>query len=194
MRNKIYVSVIITIFIGLMVWCPVSFIFDKIGIIATVDIANYKEPAKIYNSDVPFHALLNGIESGKAKIEDIYTNYLPAYSKIVSVVETAEMNFNKALYSILLGGKNNVDGSSQIKNVNAYFLKNGSYGVDRIYGMDIEYENGDTDGVLVQISTVSETLNRELIAAQANEINRLARANEDVNFYVYICSSFQGNL
>ena len=51
MRNKIYAVAITSIFVFLMIWCPMSFALDRLGVFVIEDNANYKDPEKWYFFD-----------------------------------------------------------------------------------------------------------------------------------------------
>ena len=90
MRNRIYTLVMCALFAALGAYCPLLWLFGEMGLVALPETANAKLPEREYAEDVPLSALLNGIERGKAKIEDIYTNHMPLYIDMVGLVKDAE--------------------------------------------------------------------------------------------------------
>ena len=120
MRDKIYMYVLAGIFFILFLWCPAVFIIENAGLIEIEDLANYKDPEKVYYFDteersvkiaaygavpdehkstgnVPLFARMymntfNGIEESKASIDTIYTNYLPFYADVLKFLNSTDSN------------------------------------------------------------------------------------------------------
>jgi len=117
MRDKIYIYISAGIFLVLLAWSPAAFVLEKTGLIQIEDLANYKDPEKVYYFDVTERTVktaeygavpdeykntegesvlsrlymntLNGIEESKASINTVYTNYLPFYAGILRFLNLA---------------------------------------------------------------------------------------------------------
>ena len=48
MRDKVFICGIAAVFLILFIWCPALFLLDKTEIITVEDLANYKDPEKVY--------------------------------------------------------------------------------------------------------------------------------------------------
>lgn len=243
MKDKTFIFIICGFMFLLMIAAPFIFILSKAEVIRTENLGNVITAEKVYDSDSLFGTQLNAIENAKATITDIYINYLPGYSIIVSEIGTLKVNINKPVYSmyseITAKAASNVasslpadidtvsDGDAdtestvessdagsesldslvttepaeqtaaaapalegvpvvpKIAKYSSSFLKNG------VYAIDVEYEDGTKTGLLTLTNTDSPDRIRARVQSQVKEINRLAAANTDVNFYVYVCSRLQ---
>lgn len=238
MRNKIYICVIVVIFGALFVWCPVSFILERTGIMAVEDLANYKDPEKVYYFDsetnsvkirgfsfddteeanavvnIPRMSLLymnffNGIEQGKAAINTVYTNYLPFYADILKYINSNENNmqddFVMMLYNMqetkllstqptetetLSDEVDELDTPAEPEAPALKFIasKIADAGMFRVYRV----RSSDNS---VQFLDISMAMNHSVAAKnmldEQAHINRIAAADTNVNFYVYIATRMQ---
>lgn len=100
-RNKIFVSVSCGFILLMMLFTPSLMLLESAGAVTTEKMGNIIEPSKVYEDDFPFHGLFNGIENGKAAIEDTYINYLPFYANIVTTVKNTKIKFNQPVNDIL---------------------------------------------------------------------------------------------
>jgi len=87
MKDKIYLIIMCGVFLFVLTWCPLMLILNKTGAFTLADNRNYINP-KVYEDGV-LSELLNKIEEGKASLENMYTNYLPAYDYIVQSMRDA---------------------------------------------------------------------------------------------------------
>ena len=83
-----------------MLFAPSLKLLEYLGMVTTEKMGNIIEPSKVYGDDMPLHDFFNGIENGKAFIEDTYINYLPFYVNIVTTVKNIKINFNQPLNNV----------------------------------------------------------------------------------------------
>ena len=91
-RNRVYVCVLFVVFSFIFIWCPLMYLCDKTEALAFEDLRNYKDPEKVYEEDELFADFLNSFEQGKADLSNIYTNYLPFYSQIITYMQNLDRN------------------------------------------------------------------------------------------------------
>lgn len=241
MRRKIYICVIGIIVAVLLLWCPVSFIMDKTGIIKVKDLANYKDPEKLYyydeeeaavkvadyfystsggdsnSNNIPFTArlymnTLNGIEQGKAAVENIYTNHIPFYAEILQLANSFG-NYMQEEFVIMLYNRENLkaavetvheeEAQTETKEMESseeneklpeppqtkfIALKINDAGMFRVY--KVRSEDNSIGFLDISMAMRYEEAAKNMLDEQAN-INRIAAANTDVNFFVYIATRMQ---
>lgn len=115
MSNKIFVSVVCAFVLIIMLFAPSLRLLEDAGFVTTEKMGNIIEPSKIYDDDVPLHGLFNGIENGKALIEDTYINYLPFYANVVTTVKNSKIKVNQGVNDFLSKvAENSVEASSPV--------------------------------------------------------------------------------
>jgi len=215
-RNRLYVIAVCTIFIFLLVWCPLNYIFDKTGIYRTADIKNYKDPERVYEQG-SLAGFFNLIEESKASIENLYTNYLPMYGSVVTFLKTSDsdMTFSFANYLSGFSKKNqntsapsleNFESAEETSEIGEEPEKEKSI-VDQLefstmmiqndglhkYYVIYPEENGIVESFIDTIlSPPEETLaaNMEVQIAHVNRISS-ALAEMGVDFYLYVGKRMQ---
>ena len=214
MRDKIYSIVFSAIFIILLIWCPIAFILDKLDIVAIPENKNIKMPEKNYKGDNPVASFLNSLEEGKASLENIYSNCLPMYENITMLMFDSERAMNDFLLETLYSfeesnappkitvaenpgdtadpGENNSEETTEppppLPTYRARRI--GTDWQNKVWAFTEEgkqFSEGWTDKTLL----ADEAELRRRVHMQTDHINRIAKANPDVNFYVYVCSRFQ---
>jgi hypothetical protein len=189
LRNKIYAAVISAIFLFLFVWCPLTFILTQSGVLTVSDISlkNERPPERIYEGG-PFAGVLNKIEEGKAGLENLYTNFLPFYPEIVTLLGSLNTDIQMSFADLLAGGRADTAGdgvpvSGQLEFSTIMLMDDGLH---RYYAVR-PFDFLDT-----AISLPEETLRRNM-ESQIAHINRLAAAASDssADFYVFIGKRMQ---
>ena len=112
-RNRIYICVLSVMFMWLFIWCPVMYALDKTNLVSFEDLRNYKDPDKVYEDDELLADFLNSIEQGKADLTNIYTNYLPLYSQIITYMQNLDRNAQSDFMELL-----ERDNAQQVNNLN----------------------------------------------------------------------------
>ena len=209
MRNKIFIVSVCSLFVVLCVYCPLSWIFDEIGIVALPETANKKLPEREYADDFLLSAFLNGIEKGKAEIENVYTNYLPFYTGIVGFMKDAERSSQKLLLDIIgppapmsatqiqLSDPEEPSGQEgQLMPEEEFFdasiYRSAKIGEDGNNHHYYAFAPGDfIEGAI----TLSEEALKRRAAVSAGAINRIAEAAKKggANTYLYNVSRMQDN-
>jgi len=199
MRDKIYIAAVCAIFFCLLAWCPLMLVLDKTGAVPFDDNRNYIEPEKIYGSG-PLSGLLNKIEGGKAAIGNIYTNYLPAYDYIVRAMRDADtslqVDFVDMLASLSEGGPAGPGESGPeaaadtvpepteppLPDFTVTYIGEDAF---RTFYAIRPYD------FLESVMKPDEDTLYGNMRRQAAGINRLIKANTDVDFYVYVGGTMQ---
>jgi hypothetical protein len=199
-----------------MLWCPGAVLLEKLNVISLPENKNIKLPDKVYETGGVLSSVLNSIEKGKANIENIYSNGLPMYENITRFMLDNERNMREYLLETLysfekpepvknetsLKNPDNIDKQDSVpestepspeatKPKVQYKAKRiGTDSFNAVWAFaeeDLPYSEGWTDKTLL----ASEDELRERLGTQARHVNRIANANHDVNFYVYVCTRFQ---
>ena len=207
-RSRLYIIVTCTIFLFLFLWCPLAYILDKTGVLKSEDMKNYKDPEKIYENGV-FAGVLNKIEESKAGLENLYTNYLPGYGKIVTFLKTADTEmsfmFTDLLENFTITSKNNnsiknnpdeteTDNSGESSVIDqlefsTVMLIND--GLHKYYA--ISPNSDEIDNFIDTVLSIPEETLRENMEIQIDHINRIsdATAKSNANFYLYVGKRMQ---
>ena len=100
-RDRLYIIAVCTIFLFLFIWCPMSCLLYKTGFLDIKDMKNTpKSPEKVYESGI-FAGILNIIEEGKAGLDSLYTNYLPMYGEIVTLLKSSDTDMQMSFVDLL---------------------------------------------------------------------------------------------
>ena len=212
MRDKIYIAIISAAFLFLLLWCPAMAALEKLGAVTFEDNRNYIDPEKVYEADAPMAELLNKIEEGKVALQNLYTNYLPAYNRIVQTMKGLEssmqMDFVDMLASAPVELKTTPDAVTKTESDES------NNNINNNEESDVIPE--ETEPAMPQFTAtyIGEETNRRFYAIrpydfldsvmkldeeslyknmrhQVEGINRLIKANTDVNFYLYIGKTLQ---
>ena len=215
MRDKIYIIIISSIFITLMIGCPSIYLLSKLGITTLPENKNIKLPERVYTESDFLAPVLNSIERGKANLENIYSNGLPAYENITRFMLDNERSMREFLLETLYSfesaeNANNTNILENTKEIETTIADNaptettepekpkiqykakliGTEDFNKAWAfteIDKPYSEGWTDKTL---RASEEELHRR-VETQLGHVNRIANANHDVNFYVYVCTRFQ---
>ena len=208
MRDKIFSIIISVMFVVLLVWCPCAFVLAELDIIKLPENKNIKLPEKVYENGGILAPVLNSIERGKANLENIYSNCLPMYENITRFMLDNERSMREylldTLYSIedkkLAKDSNTLDFSAgseeeestepEIPPIKYKAKLIGTEWCNKVWAFteeDKPYSAGWTDKTLL----ADEAELERRLDIQLSHVNRIANANRDVNFYVYVCTRFQ---
>lgn len=99
MKDKIFIYISVGFMLAIMLAAPFTYFLVSAEVIRKDDLGNVILP-KEYPDEHIFAAPLNAIENGKAKLIDIYTNYIPGYSILISEMEALKINLNQPVYSM----------------------------------------------------------------------------------------------
>jgi len=192
---------------------------DQLNVSKLPENKNVKQPVKVYEDGTFLAPLLNSIEEGKATLENIYTNALPMYEQINIFMRDSDRSLRRVLLNSLSGFNQKEEPQAALENIpapNAPTEENGENGeedtdeiteplppqkkyIAEYIGTDWcndvwafteegrPFSEGWTDKTL--LARESELERR--IDTQLGHVNRIANANKDVNFYVYVCTRFQ---
>ncbi|MCL1795179.1 MAG: hypothetical protein FWG34_15115 [Oscillospiraceae bacterium] len=205
MRDKAYLAIISGAFLFLLLWCPAMFALEKADAVSFDDNRNYIDP-KVYE-DVPFADLLNKIEEIKAGLENLYTNYLPAYDFVVRNMRDAGTSMQVDFVDILSPPppktKDDPTGAASVGEIvseNAeeeaaqqetrpplpqFTVTYLGEGPERKFYAIRPYD------FLESVMKADEDTLYQTMRHQAEGVNRLIKANSDVDFYVYIGGTMQ---
>ena len=207
-RNRLYIIIACTIFLFLFIWCPLSYILDKTGILKSEDMKNYKDPEKVYESGI-FSGALNKIEEGKAELDNLYTNYLPMYGQLVTFLKTADTEMSFAFTDLLesiIPKSNSIkkDDNDNIESAESSIIDKIEFstmmlindGLHKYYAVS-PAKSDETeiviDNFIDTVLSFSEETLRANMEQQIEHINRISTAAEksNVNFYLYIGKRMQ---
>jgi hypothetical protein len=197
----------------LLIWCPAVYALDKWDIAKLPENKNIKLPAKVLRETEFLAPLLNSIEKGKVGLENIYSNALPMYEQITIFMSDNDRAMRRyfldVLYNFEKKEENNHDNADVIENVpsgsaldteettepkkppvkyKAEYI--GTDWCNDVWAFTEEgrpFSEGWTDKTLL---AGKEEL-KERVKTQLWHVNRIANADKDVNFYVYVCTRFQ---
>ena len=207
-RNRLYVIVVCTVFIFLFIWCPASYIFDQTGIFKTTDIKNYKDPEKIYEDGL-LSGFLNKIEEGKAGLENLYTNYLPMYGRLVTFLKTSDSDISFSFVNFLSAPSEKSTKSTETAEVpeidetpeadksiidqlefSTMMIQN-----DGLHKYYVIYPSDDNlaESFIDTILSFPEEVLRANMEAQIEHINRITKeiSYTKANFYLYVGKRMQ---
>ena len=199
MRDKIYIALVSAVFLFLLLWCPLMAALEKTGMVSFPDNKNYISPERTYEKGQLLSGLLNAIEEGKAKLQNVYTNYLPGYGKIVQRVNDMGSSAQVAFVDMLahfskkpkspspsdtLGASAEAESSPEpsLPEFSAVYV--GEEANRRFYAIR-PYE------FMESVMKLDEKSLYDNMKGRAAEINRLIGANSEVNFYLYIGKTTQ---
>ncbi|MCL2773927.1 MAG: hypothetical protein FWD71_11310, partial [Oscillospiraceae bacterium] len=148
---------------------------------------------------VPFAGILNKMEEGKAALENLYTNYLPAYTRIVNTIKNAEsslqVNFADMLSPEKSAGNNPgvLDSGGTAQNGQGETTQSLPQFTVTYVGEDAyrKFYAVRPYDFLESVLKLDEADLRKNMLHESAEINRLIKANTDVNFYLYIGRTMQ---
>jgi len=188
-RNKIYLSSVSVLLLGLLAWCPLMTVMENFSILEFDDNRNYKDPARTYE-DVPFASVMNKMEDGKASLENMYTNYLPAYDRVVGRLSDTENSVQMKFLS-LFSPKTEIPNSDDLNGED--FIDTKSINFTAMYTReDAErryYIIQPYDFIEPAMKMSPENLRVNMLR-QLGEINRLIESCP-VDFYLYIIKTMQ---
>ena len=211
MRDKVYSIALSAIFLVIMIWCPVVSILANADIISIPENKNIKLPEKIYEDGAFLAPLLNSLETGKANLENIYSNCLPMYENITMFMLDNERSMRETLletlYSfesvptvnvienisepeILVTNEPEETTEPEIPKIQYQAKLIGTEWCNKVWAfteVGKPYSEGWTDKTV--LASEEELVRR--VETQLGHVNRIANANKDVNFYVYVCTRFQ---
>lgn len=100
MRSRLYAAALSSVFLFLFIWCPLVYILNKTGAVKITEIENSRPAERVYENGI-LSGFLNQIETGKAKLDNLYTNYLPLYSEIVTVLGSVNTDMQMSFSDML---------------------------------------------------------------------------------------------
>lgn len=218
-RNRIYVCVLFVVFLFMFIWCPLMYLFDKTDVLSFEDLRNYKDPEKVYEDEELFADILNLFEQRKADLSNIYTNYLPFYSQVITYMQNLDRdaqtkfvelaNNNRTAQNDKLDNSNSSDEYAAAEN-NIHNEKHIDENKDEDKKDKIEAINLDSiEAKLLNDDNFHryygfepyKFLDRWIISSgdklrrsfdrQIENINRIVDSDRSVNFYIYICTRMQ---
>ena len=209
MRNKIYIIIVSAIFLILLLWCPSAALLEHLGVIAFADNQNHRSPERIHEGALS--DFLNRIEEGKTALDNLYTNYLPAYDRIVQVMQNIESSVQMNFVDMLL----KFETPRNVPEINANIIAP-TDNADIPEDSEIEIIQEEVPPPMPQFTAVyvGEETHRRFYAIRPYDflesvlkldeenlyknmqhqiagINRIIAANTDVNFYLYIGKTMQ---
>jgi hypothetical protein len=193
MRNRIYITIMAAVFLFIFLWCPGLALSQKLNIISLKDNQNYKTPERVYES-----GFLNGIEEIKTALENIYTNYLPAYDRMVKAMQDIGSSMQIRFADMLSKFEPapnipeaavispDMEAAEQTKAPMPEFtaVYVGEEANRRFYAIR-PYD------FLESVMKLDEENLYKNMRRQIDGINRIIKANTDVNFYLYIGKTMQ---
>ena len=194
-----------------------KYILDKTGVAKSEDIKNYKDPDKIYESGI-FSGALNKIEEGKAELDNLYTNYLPMYSQLVTFLKTADTEASYAFTDFLKNisvsssslkkdstdensdDDNGVEETSVIDKIEFSAVMLVNDGLHKYYAIRPEIPgDADIDNLEILEDFIDTVLSfpeeklRDNMEKQIEHINRISDATvkSNADFYLYVGKRMQ---
>lgn len=98
MKDKLFLFIFAGFVFLIMIASPLNYFLVSTGVLKYENLGNVIKPEKTYDEDKFLSARLNAIESGKARLTDIYTNYIPAYNTFVIGAGAVKSDINQPLY------------------------------------------------------------------------------------------------
>lgn len=190
MRDRIFVIGLSILFVGIMLWCPGMTILENASIITLPQSKNLKQPEKMYEGEGAGAYVLNSIEKGKAGLENVYTNSLPFYEKITSLMLDGERAMRDTMWAAFMPQGDAPSLGEEDLGTRYVAKRVGKDDWNIIWAITEEgkpYSEGWTDKTLI----AGDAELRERLERQLGHVHRIANANEDVNFYVYVGTRFQ---
>ena len=215
MHNKTFIKVCSAILITLAIFPPIKYALVAFNIIGFTDLGNYMITDNDHGDGV-LADILDSIDKLKSATEEIYTNYLPFYSDVISTVSSVKLAlnspFSRALSRAAADNENEAAETDVLANVivteastaepeieqnggtATYILEEGRH---RIYSvvLDEPVVNSVTGDAVTKFLDrailISDDELERRVKLQAEQVNRIAAINKDVNFYVYLGTRFQ---
>ncbi|MHC1695980.1 MAG: hypothetical protein AB9835_12085 [Eubacteriales bacterium] len=206
MPKKLFIGIILLIFIIPFLVSPLLFVLNKTGVIELTDIGAKKKPEVVYDVSTSGGRLMNGIQDAKLELDNIYTNYMPMYGLIVRSYSSVELALDNAFDDFLELLKSDNSGTATTEAPSGVPGEDTTqkgyepvYEVERvgtddlynIYKCDVQLEDGSWESFLETAILKSHSELADTMDTQIEQINRIANLNDKVNFYVYIESRFQ---
>jgi hypothetical protein len=189
---------------------------SKIGIVMYNEANNIVRPEIIYEQG-PFAEILNNSEKIKAEINNIYTNYFPFYSKIVLTTGMLKKSVNslyetiftdKSLSNIIPDIEENISDNNKLnigpkpnekpkpaeqpgpnKKFNSQLMFTDN--IHRYYLVTCTDEKGIEYKSLETAYVYSKKELQERMEECSTNINKIAAANKNVNFYLFAFNKLQ---
>lgn len=98
MKDKLFLIIFAGFVFLIMIASPLHYLLVTAGALEYENLGNVIKAEKTYEDDQFLSAQLNAIENGKAKLTDIYTNYIPGYNTVVIGTGGLKSDFNQPLY------------------------------------------------------------------------------------------------
>lgn len=203
MYKKIYAGAAAILFALLLIGSPALKIADSAGIYENKDLGNVIEEPVVYEG-TGVDGLLNSFEAMKYSLNDIYTNFMPAYYETVftygKVVDTIDAPL-LSLYSAKRVAAVSVEPDDPDfigpplpdpdKVVSAKSTLIATSQQHRNYLVELEFEDGANVAFLDTAVNMDSDLMWERVGTQADLLNGIANANDDVNFYFMLITRMQ---
>lgn len=191
MRDKLFIFTVSSLILVLFITAPVIALFSHAGMLDALHTKNYFV-TESYVDDETFGApIINGMEEIKTAMKNVYINCLPYYSEIVTQLQVSKnavtLSADRVLRPLFTGQQ----------------ASEGSSGEDWIYdtydysavyltgtGRPGYYRIAPINTVELVETTDTETL-ADRVVTQAAILRDYAAHYPNVNFYVYIGTTFQ---
>lgn len=101
MRNKLFATVCIIIFLAFFVGAPLFLFLTRAGVLPYENVGNQVTAEKQYEDDHPLYGVLTAIEEGKIALKDTYINYLPGFLSITNSFKPLKASINRPIVDFL---------------------------------------------------------------------------------------------
>ncbi len=194
MRNKLFVSVFGIFLVAVMLAAPIKRVLCAAGVIVNENVGNIIEVEKEYDKNAFGASVLNGVESVKRELTDIYTNYIPFYVDITSFAGKFTQTVNNPISSLLLDWGNKDAVMEEVPKfeavMSATYLKNNKK--HRYYQIDAQTEiNGETESFYIRVPLTNARALKSKSEKMAAAFNKFAQESPEVNWYIYASTSFE---
>jgi hypothetical protein len=197
----------------MLVWCPFAFTLDKTNVTNFEDLKNYKDPEKVYEDGEFLAGALNFIEERKADLHNIYTNYLPFYSQIITYTQNSDRKTQSDFIELL---SSDIPDQSDVSTLSPADSETTTEVLNAADNPDDLSDAAETEPPEIKIEARMllddnfhryydfepyQFLDRYILNPndqlrkpfdrQVANLNRIIASNTDVNFYVYVCTRMQ---
>jgi len=204
MKKKIYLAAAGVLFAVLLLGAPLAWAGERAGLWHVRDIGNEKTAVSHYEG-TPLDGALNALAGIKGSLSDLYTNYMPNYYGTVLAWGRVRDALNAPTAALYRAAKASAarpapetappdPGTPQtesppydpdrVASVYSTLLAENQY--NRVYQIDVTFEDGEEASFLDAVVNLSDDEKAARVRAQAAEVNRLADANPNVNFYLLL--------
>jgi len=217
MKNKTFLLITCTLILTLFLFSPVKMLLCELGYMSITKIGNEFNP-ELREDDSWYTPIYNSIEAAKAKLNDLYCNYLPYYNDLVVIHGSIEQSLNEPVYT-LLDSLANISAGEKIPAAEIETLETADLEIEeaaiaepdpddniatfksryittdathRYYMFNIKYDDGTSVQALERVAILEPEKLHERMDVSVSEMVRITEyLSTRTDVYVYSGSRFQ---